>query len=293
MESILRSSSDLGLLKVLGPWTPNVFQHTRKTWVRCFGYPSEGWKEELMRAFGGRLGRVLEVDSRNLSREDCCTLNLFELKVTDQIPHLVKLNLKGTSFDVALAESLESLPRFSSSEQFSGNLTQSKPSPLRSVQISRNVGTRVCHAGSTKVKAVAGSSKAGGRQRKTNEEKTRREGKETSTSEGSDHLLHMQPLSSKIEEELACLEFVKGKIEVLLKDWVLGQTLDLATRSSSKESVSPVEPKLIEISNQQEQHESTPMNVSYEGKKFSLRDFPVVVDAGSEEIGMSTSNHDN
>lgn len=74
-----------------------------------------------MRAFGGRFERVLEVDSHNLSREDCSSLNLLrDLKVSDQIPHLVKLNLMGSSFEVAITESFEPSQPCQLSEKFLG-----------------------------------------------------------------------------------------------------------------------------------------------------------------------------
>lgn len=64
------------LFKVLGKWRHNEFTQKRVIWVRYFGYPFVGWSENLIKAFGQRFGNLLEIHSRNLSREDCSLLHL-------------------------------------------------------------------------------------------------------------------------------------------------------------------------------------------------------------------------
>lgn len=228
-----------------------------------------------MRALGRSFGRVLEVDSRNLNRVDCSILNLLlELKVTDRVPQMVKLNLNGTSFNVAIAESSESPPQVSLPVQVSGLPLQSKHWPLCSVQISRNDGIRLHHAGSTKAKAVGERRKANGRLRQINEKTLRKERAIGVINEGTEEAQHTQPLLAEATEKLAHATRANEISDELLKVWTSGKPMDSATKPSSNEFVCPDEPKTIVFPN-------------------TLADSLLAKDAGSIGCGNATLKLDN
>lgn len=82
-----------------------MFSHKRDIWVRCFSYPLEGWSENLIRAFGQRIGNLVEIHHRNLNKEDCSLLHLLlEVGIHDCLLQMVMLSIKGKSFLVALKE---------------------------------------------------------------------------------------------------------------------------------------------------------------------------------------------
>lgn len=128
--------------------------------MQCWGFPLECWTKSVIRAFGSKLGKVLEIDQRNLNRVDCSTLRLFlELDVVEHLPPKVALNCGGKLFQILIAALVE--PPVASSEHASQSrpISEHFPFPPANVQlssrsrrlsrISRRPMTGAVHAGST------------------------------------------------------------------------------------------------------------------------------------------------
>lgn len=91
--------------KVLGQWHPDIFCHSRFAWIRCFGFPLEGWTEKIIKTFGQKFGNLIEIHSRNLNKEDCSLLHLLlEVGIHDRVPQSVLVNINGKSYPDMLME---------------------------------------------------------------------------------------------------------------------------------------------------------------------------------------------
>lgn len=82
------------------------------------------WKDGRIRAFGNKLGKVIEIDQRNQNRGDCFTLRfLLEMGITEHLPPKVTLNCGGKVYQITLAMSVA--PLGAKTDQTSSS--QSKP----------------------------------------------------------------------------------------------------------------------------------------------------------------------